>query len=75
LKIIQKNTRLRIFVTKAQIRIMTFTIFVSSSVTEKSDCQKLLGVTVDCSRNFSNHISNIRVKASQRIGVIRRLRN
>ena len=36
---------------------------------------ELLGVTIDSKLNFSNHISSICQKASQRIGVLMRLRN
>ena len=36
---------------------------------------KLQGVTIDCGLNFDVHISNVCKKASQRIGVIMRLRN
>ena len=36
---------------------------------------KLLGVTIDCGLNFDVHISNVCKKASQRIGVIMKLRN
>ena len=36
---------------------------------------KLLGVTIDCGLNFDVHISNVCKKASQRIGVIIRLKN
>ena len=34
-----------------------------------------IGVTIDCGLNFNLHISNVCKKASQRIGVIMRLRN
>ena len=36
---------------------------------------KLLGTLTDCDVNFNVHVSNIFKKASQRIGVIVRLRN
>ena len=36
---------------------------------------KLLGVTIDSKLNFSDHISSICKRASQRIGVLMRLRN
>ena len=36
---------------------------------------KLLGVTIDSKLNFTDHISSICKKASQRIGVLMRLRN
>ena len=35
---------------------------------------KLLGVNIDDNLNFSDHISNICKKSSQRVGVINRLR-
>ena len=35
----------------------------------------LLGIAVDCKLNFNEHICNVCRKASQRIGVIMRLRN
>ena len=41
----------------------------------ESENLKLLGVTIDCDLNFNVHISNICKNASQRIGVIMRLRN
>ena len=41
----------------------------------ESDNLELLGVTIDCGLNFNLHISNACNKASQRIGVIMRLRN
>ena len=41
----------------------------------ESDNLELLGVTIDCGLNFNLHISNTCKKASQRIGVIMRLRN
>ena len=36
---------------------------------------KLLGVEIDDKLNFSSHISNICIKASQKVGVLLRLRN
>ena len=41
----------------------------------ESDNLELLGVTIDGGLNFNLHISNVCKKASQRIGVIMRLRN
>ena len=41
----------------------------------ESENLKPLDVTIDCDLNFNVHISNICKKASQRIGVIMRLRN
>ena len=40
----------------------------------ESDNLELLGATIDCGLNFNLHISNVCKKASQRIGVIMRLR-
>ena len=36
---------------------------------------KLLGIMIDCDLNFNVHISNVCKKASQRIGMIMRLKN
>ena len=36
---------------------------------------KLLGVEIDDKLNFTSHISNICIKASQKVGVLLRLRN
>ena len=41
----------------------------------ESDNFELLGVTIDCGLNFNLRISNVCKKASQRTGVIMRLRN
>ena len=50
-------------------------ITVSGKDIIESDNLELLGVTIDCGLNFNLHISNVCKKASQRIGVIMRLRN
>ena len=42
---------------------------------ELTDKLPLLGVSIDCNLNFSNHINSITKKASQRIGVLMRLKN
>ena len=42
---------------------------------ELTDKLSLLGVSIDCYLNFSNHINSITKKASQRIGVLIRLKN
>ena len=52
-----------------------YNISVKGNLIETSDGLKLLGVTMDSRLNFSNHISSTCVKASQRIGVLMRLRN
>ena len=41
---------------------------------ETSDCLKLLGVTIDDQLNFNTHINEICKKASQRLGVMMRLK-
>ena len=40
----------------------------------ESDNLEVLGVTIDCGLNFNLHISDVCKKASQRVGVIMRLR-
>ena len=40
-----------------------------------SDSLKILGVDIDSNLNFNNHVINVCKKASQRVGVIMRLRN
>ena len=42
---------------------------------ESSDSLKLLGTTIDSKMNFNDHISTVCKKASQRVGVIMKLRN
>ena len=42
---------------------------------QSSDSLKLLGTTIDSKMNFNDHISTVCKKASQRVGVIMRLRN
>lgn len=41
----------------------------------ETESMTLLGVTIDCRLNFKDHISSVCKKASQRIGVLMRLRN
>ena len=50
-------------------------ITVNSKDIMESDKLEFLGVTIDCDLNFNLHISNVCKKASQRIGVVMRLRN
>ena len=50
-------------------------ITINGKDTMESGNLELLGVTIDCGLNFNLHISNVCKKASQRIGVIMRLRN
>ena len=54
---------------------MAYNISVNNSVTGRPDCLKLLSVTIDSGLNLSNCVRSIYVKASQGIGVIKRLRN
>ena len=42
---------------------------------ELTDKLSLLGVSIDCNLNFSDHINSITKKASQKIGVLMRLKN
>jgi len=42
---------------------------------EPNECLKLLGVNIDSRLNFTEHISSVCKKGSQRVGVIMRLRN
>ena len=48
---------------------------VNSKDIIESENLKLWGVTIDCDRTFNVHISTICKRASQKIGVIMRLRN
>ena len=50
-------------------------IMVKNNSIAETESLMLLGITVDCKLNFNEHISNVCRKASQRIGVIIRLRN
>ena len=54
---------------------MANAIYVNNEEIKKTEKIKLLGVTIDSKLNFSDHISLISKKASQRIGVLMRLRN
>ena len=51
------------------------TICVNNEEIKTVDNLKLLGVTIDSKLNFTDHISSIFKKASQRIGVLMRLGN
>ena len=57
--------------TKTEKTCMT----VKNKSIAETESLMLLGITVDCKLNFNEHISNVCRKASQRIGVIMRLRN
>ena len=50
-------------------------ILVNKEKINTTETLQLLGVTIDSKLNFNNHISIICKKASQRIGVLMRLRN
>ena len=42
---------------------------------ESSDCIKLFGVDIDNRLKFNQHVSNVCTKASQRVGVLMRMKN
>ena len=48
---------------------------LNGKIIRTSDSLKILGVTIDNNINFNEHINNVCDKASQRVGVIMRLRN
>ena len=48
---------------------------IKGSEIESTEKLNLLGVTIDSKLNFNHHISNVCKKASQRIGVLMRLKN
>ena len=48
---------------------------IQGSEIESTEKLNLLGVTIDSKLNFEHHISNVCKKASQRIGVLMRLKN
>ena len=50
-------------------------IYTNNQKIKTADTLKLLGVTIDSKLNFSEHVSSSCIKASQRIGVLMRLRN
>ena len=50
-------------------------ISINNHNIKNEDTLKLLGVTLDSKLNFSEHIRSICIKASQRVGVLMRLRN
>ena len=51
------------------------TMSIQGSEIESTEKLNLLGVTIDSKLNFSHHINNVCKKASQRIGVLMRLKN
>ena len=50
-------------------------IYSNNQKIRTADTLKLLGVTINSKLNFSDHFSSACIKASQRIGVLMRLRN
>ena len=48
---------------------------VQGNEIESTEKLNLLGVTIDSKLNFNHHINNVCKKASQRIGVLMRLKN
>ena len=48
---------------------------LNGKIIRTSDSLKILGVTIDNKLNFNEHINDVCNKASQRVGVIMRLRN
>ena len=55
--------------------ITNLTMNIQGSEIESSEKLNLLGVTIDSKLNFDHHISNVCKKASQRIGVLMKLKN
>ena len=51
------------------------TMSIQGSEIESTGKLNLLGVTIDSKLNFNHHINNVCKKASQRIGVLMRLKN
>ena len=48
---------------------------IEDQIITNTSQMKLLGVEIDDKLNFTSHISNICIKASQKLGVLMRLRN
>ena len=48
---------------------------LNGKIIRTSDSLKILGVTIDNKLNFNEHVNDVCSKASQRVGVIMRLRN
>ena len=55
--------------------ITTPTMSIQGSEIESTEKLNILGVTIDSKLNFNHHINNMCKKASQRIGVLMRLKN
>ena len=51
------------------------TMSIQGSEIESTEKLNLFGVTIDSKLNFNHHINNVCKKASQRIGVLMRLKN
>ena len=49
------------------------TVNISGSFIKESDEEKLLGVTLDKTQNFKNHVNNLCKKASQKLHVLARV--
>ena len=55
--------------------ITNLSMSIQGSEIESTEKLSLLGVTIDNKLNFNHHINNVCKKASQRIGVLMRLKN
>ena len=68
---------------EGKYRIMTFAkkgenIMLETNgikISESSDCIRLFGVDTDNRLKFNEHVSNVCTKASQRVGVLMRMKN
>ena len=56
-------------------KITNLSMSIQGSEIESTEKLSLLGVTIDNKLNFNHHINNVCKKASQRIGVLMRLKN
>ena len=54
--------------------ITNLSMSIQGSEIESTEKLSLLGVTIDNKLNFNHHINNVCKKASQRIGVLMRLK-
>ena len=55
-------------------KVKSLPLNIQGNEIELTDKLPLLGVSIDCNLNFSDHINNINKKASQRIRVLMRLK-
>ena len=62
-------------VTGQKIQELLVAFKINDDVVQQTKALKLLGVTIDDKLTFKEHISNRCTKASQRVGVLIRLRN